>query len=476
MKPIPFLFAFIFLVGCSGENSNLTLNVTDPVNEVLDVENVLDNFKQEVFKDAPFEGIEKPFMEFNYDGSKGGRYELASGTLIEIPKHAFEDKDGNPVDKKIKIKYREYHDVQDIILSGIKMNYNEADTSGDFESAGMFEIRAEDENGELNLNEGTAIDIELASFKDGDFNKYQMNQTTYEWEYMDNSIPETNFRKEQRLNELEAKIEEEESVQKSTCNIEPTEYKNGFELFDLDYDFIRYKEMEMFHEAMWVHTGTAKEKRALEASLRSYNDMELLPSETCDEYELTLWHRSVTDEVTNKKTFRIKPVWRGSAFKKIKKNYKEKMSAFNKKIKELSEARQIAEREADLVRNFEIKGMGIFNCDRIINAAKFIAVALVLKCSQKIKSFFYITFNRSASIRYYNPTVDGFKYIPNSTNSIIAILPGNKTGIVTEEMFAQAYDDYKKDADPNKILEIEMKVQDNEIKQEQDFKDNFASL
>ena len=135
-------------------------------------------------------------------------------------------------------------------------------------------------------------------------------------------------------------------------------------------------------------------------------------------------------------------------------------------IKELKNQKEVASREADLVRKFSIKGMGIYNCDRVMNFIKFSAAALVLTCKDKIKNFFFITLKRRASIKFYDPTVAEFKYDPDGMNSIIAILPDNKIGKVSEEDFAKAVEKLKKKE--TKKLELELKVEKEPIKSKKD--------
>ena len=97
--------------------------------------------------DAPFDSCEIPLTEFKMEKNKKTTIELASGTEIEIPKGCFEDQNGNPVEENITIAYREFHSVAEIMASGINMTYD----GGDFESAGMFEIRAFAKDEELKL-------------------------------------------------------------------------------------------------------------------------------------------------------------------------------------------------------------------------------------------------------------------------------------------------------------------------------------
>lgn len=431
--------------------------------------------KQEKWKETPFASAEKPLLTFNYDSKKGGEYQLETGTFIAVPKNAFKRKDGSQVEGKVSLKYREYHTVDEIILSGINMKYEEGDTTGDFESAGMFEIRAFDGDEELELNEGKTIDIDLASFKSGDFKHYKMNEAANTWEYLEESTAKINPRKQQAplTPEAEAIKEQLEEI----CINEPIAFDpENDRIFDIGYDFYRYPELKMFNEAMWKAANPEEEQKIERALRQEYDDMEILPSEDCNTFEFTVWNRTLTGEISNKQTFKIMPVWTGKAFKNAKKDYKKRVKEWEEAVEEISQNRQINEREADLVRSFRLKGMGVFNCDRILEYTKFVIVGLAITCKEKIKNFFHITLNNSAAVKYYNPMDDGFKYIPNSKNSIMAILPDNKVGVATDEMFQNAYEQYRSNPSPDARLELELEIQDKEINTANDFKETYAEL
>lgn len=461
MNKILFLlfFAFVFFACSDAENTSASTNSIDSTNVVALIDN---NKSQQNWQEKPFDHIEIPFREFNYNEKKGLRFEMETGTVVDIPANAFEDKTGKPVTENVTVKYREFHSVTDIILSGIKMKYNEGDTTdGNFESAGMFELRAFKGDEELQLKKDKSIRVDLASFKPGDFSHYQMNEGTNDWEFIEkkNSRPNTN--KQKKIEILEQQSEELKSV----CLIEPLAYTDKMEVFDLDYDLKRFSEMTFVNEAMWISVGNEKEKNELRHSLSGFDDMELIPTDSCNVFQLSVWKKDGINPVKNKKVFLVKPVWTGQALKRVKKNYTNNINL----LKKITDERNVAEREADLWRSFELKGMGVFNCDRVMDFVKAIAVGLVVTFKDKIKSFFYITNNGSVAIKYYEPYLENFKFNPNSTNSIIAILPDNKIGIVSESEFAEAFKKYQSNTSSDKKLEVELKSDNIPVANKKEF-------
>ena len=65
---------------------------------------------------------------------------ISGGSKITISSHSFEDLNGKLVDGWVEIKYKEFKNPAQILLSGISTEYDSGGVKRDFESAGMFEI------------------------------------------------------------------------------------------------------------------------------------------------------------------------------------------------------------------------------------------------------------------------------------------------------------------------------------------------
>ncbi|MBD3638697.1 MAG: hypothetical protein HUJ25_15195 [Crocinitomicaceae bacterium] len=422
--------------------------------------------KQKEVIDKPFADIDVPFQTFKYNSRRENIIDISSGTQIRIPAEAFEDESGNAIKNGVDIKYREFHDISDIMLSGIKMNTPD----GDFESAGMFEIRALKDNQELKLKEGKTIDVEMASYKSGEFNSYALNEETKEWEFIEESKAEPNTRKIEGL----AQLDSAEKTVEPVCDIEPAEMQDGDEVFDIDYKLQRHSSLKLFNGAMWKVDGGPEMVERFKRDRKVYNELSLEPTTNCTSFRLTLWNRVNVVDDTNKTRYLVSPVWRGPALNRAKVNFKQRILAFKERVREMQQARRAFEREADLVRKFELKGMGIFNCDKLIDFVKAVPLALVITCQEKIRNWWLITMNKKAAIKFYNPTVPNFRHNPNSTNSVMAVLPNDKIGIITEEQFESAYEAYRKSDDPNKKLELELQVEPEPVADKKAFKNHIS--
>ncbi|UKN03498.1 hypothetical protein K6119_08220 [Paracrocinitomix mangrovi] len=463
------VYLFIFLVSfsaCQGDNSTSESQQTvTPIVQDKTVETK--KLKQEKAIEKPFENLDVPFKKFNYSNRNGSTINLPSGTQIKIPKKAFVDKDGNDVAEGIEIEYREFHDISDIMLSGIKMNTPD----GDFESAGMFEIRAKKDGEELNLKEGKTIDMEMASYKSGNYNNYYLNDKTYEWEDLGQSTTAPNSRKSEKLEALR----EQEQAMEEVCITAPREYQEGDQIFDLDFGFNNYHQLGFFNGAMWVVAGDEEEKKRFRNDPKNYQEIDVVAIDTmCNHFAMSMWnHTDLQEGGKGKTNFIVQPVWKGKEYKRVKDNYQADITAYNKKANDIIVSREIAEGEADLVRKFQLRGMGIFNCDRLLDFIKLATVGLVISCKEKIKSWWYITRNKTVAVKYYDPTVAEFKFDLEFDNQIVAALPGNKLGYITNEQILEAYNNAKeKDGEPQ--MEIEMQIHEEPAADRNQFRNHIS--
>lgn len=107
-----------------------------------------------------------------------------SGTKIRIPANTFADRNGNPVTTTVALGYREFRDAVDILVSGIPMKYDSANTVSNFESAGMFELTASSNNEQLSVAGDKRIDMNfVTTSKDPTYNFYAFNDNSGNWEY-----------------------------------------------------------------------------------------------------------------------------------------------------------------------------------------------------------------------------------------------------------------------------------------------------
>ncbi len=133
-----------------------------------------------------FSKTDVPFNHFVVDTEVGGTIKLPNGTKLNIPQNAFVDKNNQPIEGKVQLHYREFHEAAQILASGIDMTYDSAGITQQFESAGMFELRGFQQENPVFIAPDKNIEVKMASFVAGnDFRFYyydqtnKHNQTTY---------------------------------------------------------------------------------------------------------------------------------------------------------------------------------------------------------------------------------------------------------------------------------------------------------
>ncbi|MGB1038912.1 MAG: hypothetical protein ACPGYY_09720, partial [Bacteroidia bacterium] len=155
--------------------------------------------------DIPLPNVISGVISFRIDPSIDNVLTTDKGSKITIPKGTLVDISGNEITEKVELKFEEFHDAKDIILSGIPMNYTtENGEMGSFESAGMFNISASFNGEEARIGNGKSVEVELASFREeSDFNFYEFDKSEGKW--IDNGLaqePVPNLEKESLLASL----------------------------------------------------------------------------------------------------------------------------------------------------------------------------------------------------------------------------------------------------------------------------------
>ncbi len=128
--------------------------------------------------------LDVPYTRYKVNAAKGGSLNHPSKSKIEVPKNAFVNKAGEVIEGEVEIMYREFHKVSETIMSGIPMRYDSAGKSYDFESAGMFDIRGEQNGEPVFINPNANLRVQLASEKEGnEFNQYFLDTVNNKWDY-----------------------------------------------------------------------------------------------------------------------------------------------------------------------------------------------------------------------------------------------------------------------------------------------------
>jgi len=150
----------------------------------------------------PYPGLEVKITSFTIDAGKDTVLVLSNGTSIAVPAGAMVNPEGQTVTGTYELLYREFHDAVDILLSGIPMEIRSAGQKQVFQTAGMFEVNAQQHDRKIQLGEGKSIDIRFASrYSGSSYNFFYMNPEKSAWEWVD--LPETEIN-QQKVDAVQA--------------------------------------------------------------------------------------------------------------------------------------------------------------------------------------------------------------------------------------------------------------------------------
>lgn len=94
------------------------------------------------------------------DSKKGGTVTFKSGSQVRFQDNCFETLNGEDVKGKVRLEWKEYHTLGEIMCSDISMLHQD----GVLSSGGMFEIDGTDENhNPVRIKQGKSFEVELIS-------------------------------------------------------------------------------------------------------------------------------------------------------------------------------------------------------------------------------------------------------------------------------------------------------------------------
>jgi hypothetical protein len=308
------------------------------INSCKNVEkNVETKEKNSVIK-PPFEGVDVKADQFSFDASEDSEIRTKEGTTIKVPANSLVDSKGKIVKGKVNLFYRSINSPAEIIASGIPMSYDSSSVKYDFVSAGMFEIAAKQKGKDLEIASGKAIDVEFASYKNGDdFSFYKIDTETGNWDYKGISTPKENKIKKEKL-----KLFEDDN------------------LFQLDVDYSSRPELKTFHGLKWLCLD------------KSEKDNPITNKWVIDEF----WYDVQLDAIDSKKgtykmtlsnstktiSFKVSPYLMGS---ESNADFASKINTMNETIKLKKQEEEKIQFEADIIRNYKISSFGTYNWDKI---------------------------------------------------------------------------------------------------------------
>ncbi|MEI7596960.1 MAG: hypothetical protein WCK02_14525 [Bacteroidota bacterium] len=373
-----------------------------------------------------------------------------TGSIIKIPKDAFVDSTGAPVSGEVEIKYREFHNVGEIILADISMTYDSANEQKHFESAGMFEIYAFKDGKRIFIKEDKPIEVNLISLNDNKekFNKYYLDDKTNKWQYVSKDVP-TIVEQKKQLAAAAAKDKEKFDL------VKPIEKNKKRQQLKINVDYAEFPELKVFNNILF-EVSPKNKNYDVNTSKIAWEDILLEKIEGTSDYLIKLANRKTSCEiiaypVLESKDFSLaKANWdvaydkynsdlklRKKAEKDLARKLKAEIAESEARIREFQELQrqnqriiQFQNRNEDLVyRTFQVRNFGIWNSDcpqtmpqeAIVNATyktedgKTVGIVKVFLVESG-KNALYTLY--SGEKVYFNPKTDNSLIVITSDNSL----------------------------------------------------------
>ena len=267
-----------------------------------------------------------PFVEHYIEAGKDTSLTLEDGSIIRIPANALE------TEGEVLIKTRLFPDKASAFLAGIPMDYG----NSAFESAGMIEIRGEQDGQPITINSNNPIQVALTAYKDPtEFGFYSLDDQTGEWEDYPCEMVVSNANTQKQISKVEADLKD------IATNIERvTEYqenvffptkqdfnlasKNG-EIFDLDFNEKDYPELKSLGDIKFEIVD--KNKKTPSLFTQKWEDVKL-------KKDGELWTAVFTGN-NNHLNIKVRPVLTGKEAIQAFNEYEEAIALAEQKTQEL---------------------------------------------------------------------------------------------------------------------------------------------
>ncbi|MCU0431828.1 MAG: hypothetical protein MUC87_00070 [Bacteroidia bacterium] len=324
-----FIAAAFFFSACSQPSGTVAADTRNPV-------------------DPPFSDISIQPNEYLVDAETADTIQAATGTSIIIPAGILVDKEGNPVKGQVKYRFREFHSAAEVIVSGVTMLYDSAGKTNSFETAGMFELTASQNNSPVYIKPGKSIEVNVASNVPGTFNFYKLDTTAGNWVYLSTPATDTTpaFKAIQaQLNALGIRP------------APPQAREPGKPLLNIDIDPAMRPELAGYNNIVWQYTGEgANPDKTPGLYTTQWRDVKLIPNADQTTYTLQLSGAGSTF------TTNVAPVFSGNDLKRAQEQFKTRLASWEEKRREF-EAK--SEEIKAYNRSVSVLSFGFANCDRV---------------------------------------------------------------------------------------------------------------
>lgn len=390
-----------------------------------------DKYNQTIAPPVPNADIQ--FRKISVNADSNVLIESPTGTKIKINSKTFISKNGTPVTGNIDFKFREFHNAYDILRSGIPMSTDQ-NRNNFLESAGMIELRAYQDNQELNIDPQKNIEIQLAAFKPADgYDLYYLDNNT-DWKTKDSFEMGINLSKQEKLKSL-SKYPQQPNDEDSFKEI----------IFDLSSNVTDAPYLKPFKDMQWridendVTPAIVNAMRVNwdEVSIKELNHRKML-------YEMTFKKETEKPspsgndfiKTTNSIVVKATPLLHAKNKRQNRISFAVQLKAYKDIVAKIEDEKLRVTKEADLVNTFKINKMGIWNVDKFLKRDDLIFTKVSFDFEKEIDPEInhvkiYVIYEDDNSVIQYLPgDFAKIGIIKDKKTSIVAVLPKNKLALV----------------------------------------------
>jgi hypothetical protein len=355
--------------------------------------------KKARFINPPLPEADLPFTTYKLDAAAGDTLIHSSGSILYFPPSAFVDASGNTIKGEVQLKYREFKKPVDFFVSGIPMRYDSAGTNYIFESAGMFEITAYQNDEAVYVNAAAKPEILMSSDNSDPLqNVYYLDTVAGKWNFIGKDV--INVKSEASPSKVPQKIilparektdivkpvmpaKADEEKQAFSIAIDPGSFEELFAYDNLKFQVVNEKGYnradadEHWETVSLDHTATdgiylikfSNDKRSVQYTVqpvlegRDYDEALVKFKKQQQQYQTALQARRDNEQRFNDSLEMVRRKKEAETRAAIA----EAQQKFNEMIRwrdSVLAAQMNPAPEVAIFRSFSINGFGIWNCDR----------------------------------------------------------------------------------------------------------------
>ena len=379
----------------------------------------------------PISEYDLPFDSITFNADSGVKIVRTNGTFINIAPNSLVDSLGEYVKGQVKLKFREFHQAEDLFRSGIPMSVDSTRRAF-LQSAGMIELRASSNGRNLDFGKGKYAEVDLANYRNTDGYSLYHLKDDQNWAVTDTFKSGINLRKQNGINEINEKLK-----------------KGKFKdiIFDIVTNLDNAPYLRSFKNLQWKIDGRDVNDVVLEAMRIDWDEVKVIPTKKSGKkYSLEFkknFELGGDKKILRRFSVNATPLHAGSLSKVSKNEMSELFNDYDSVFVLMEKEKKRLQQQTNLVNSFKINQMGVWNVDRIMKLSDVEWCAVEFDFQKDLdlnvnKISMYLMFLDDNSVIEYLPkdwNKVGFK--KTSKMQIKVVLPGGKIAVVDNDQISK---------------------------------------